>query len=163
MNKTSLILIGILILVLCALSRQCGYKAGMSVSIEKVDSVYVYDSIPRYDTITIPVPIVEVRNIPSVIDTMAVLADYYSSKTYNIEREINDVKFSFSPIVFKNTLSDDFTMKVQNMRPIEFSTYQHVKQKPKRIGIGVQVGYGVNQNGFTPYVGIGISYNVLRF
>lgn len=38
--------------------------------------------------------------------------------------------------------------------------------KPKRFGIGVQVGYGVTigeQAKFVPYVGVGISYNFLTF
>ena len=35
--------------------------------------------------------------------------------------------------------------------------------KPKRWGIGVQVGYGYSIKGFTPYIGVGISYNLLTF
>lgn len=34
---------------------------------------------------------------------------------------------------------------------------------PKRWGIGIQVGAGAGKEGLTPYVGIGISYNVLTF
>jgi hypothetical protein len=39
-------------------------------------------------------------------------------------------------------------------------------QKPKKIGIGFNVGYGIgiaNPPKFTPYIGIGISYNIFRF
>lgn len=38
--------------------------------------------------------------------------------------------------------------------------------KPKRWGIGVQVGYGMSVNGtpqFSPYIGIGVSYNLFSF
>jgi len=35
--------------------------------------------------------------------------------------------------------------------------------KVKRIGIGVQAGYGIGKNGLTPYIGAGISYNIFRF
>ncbi len=41
-----------------------------------------------------------------------------------------------------------------------------IKDKPKRWGIGVQVGYGMTVNGkpqFTPYIGIGVSYNLFQF
>ena len=41
-----------------------------------------------------------------------------------------------------------------------------IKDKPKRWGIGVQVGYGMTVNGkpqFTPYIGIGVSYNLFAF
>ena len=37
------------------------------------------------------------------------------------------------------------------------------KEKPKRWGIGVQAGYGFGKGGATPYVGVGISYNLLTF
>ena len=35
--------------------------------------------------------------------------------------------------------------------------------KPTRFGVGVQAGYGVTPKGFQPYVGVGISYNILAF
>lgn len=33
----------------------------------------------------------------------------------------------------------------------------------KRFGIGVQAGYGITPAGFQPYLGVGISYNLIRF
>lgn len=40
----------------------------------------------------------------------------------------------------------------------------YIKPSNKRWGIGLQVGYGVNPQGkFAPYLGVGISYNILRF
>lgn len=41
-----------------------------------------------------------------------------------------------------------------------------IKDKPKRWGIGVQVGYGMTVKGtpqFTPYIGVGVSYNLFSF
>lgn len=42
-----------------------------------------------------------------------------------------------------------------------------VHQKPKRWGIGIQVGYGMSlpqgRPVFAPYIGIGISYNLIRW
>ena len=41
-----------------------------------------------------------------------------------------------------------------------------IKDKPKRWGIGVQVGYGITvgkQPQFSPYIGIGVSYNLFTF
>ena len=37
------------------------------------------------------------------------------------------------------------------------------KSKPKRWGLGVQAGVGANHKGFTPYVGVGVSYNLISF
>lgn len=39
-----------------------------------------------------------------------------------------------------------------------------IRQKPKRWGVGLNVGYGITpKNGLQPYVGIGVSYNLFTF
>lgn len=39
-----------------------------------------------------------------------------------------------------------------------------IRQKPKRWGVGLNVGYGITpKNGMQPYVGIGVSYNLFTF
>lgn len=36
-------------------------------------------------------------------------------------------------------------------------------QRPKRIGLGVSLGYGVGPGGIGPYAGFGLNYNLIRF
>lgn len=36
-------------------------------------------------------------------------------------------------------------------------------RKVSRWGLGVQAGYGVSDKGLTPYVGVGLSYNILAW
>lgn len=36
-------------------------------------------------------------------------------------------------------------------------------RKPKSWGIGLNAGYGATEHGLTPYIGIGISRNIIRF
>ena len=38
-----------------------------------------------------------------------------------------------------------------------------VTGRPKRWGIGVSAGYGMSKDGLSPYIGLGISYNIIRF
>ena len=39
-----------------------------------------------------------------------------------------------------------------------------IKEKVKtRWGIGVQAGYGVSKSGLSPYIGVGVSYNLFSF
>lgn len=38
-----------------------------------------------------------------------------------------------------------------------------VKTTPKRWGLGVTAGYGYTPQGFQPYIGIGVSYNLICF
>ena len=37
-----------------------------------------------------------------------------------------------------------------------------IKTKPT-FGIGLQVGYGISNNNISPYIGIGITYNIITF
>lgn len=44
------------------------------------------------------------------------------------------------------------------------NTTEKVYQKPKKWGIGVSIGAGLDRNfEITPYIGIGIQYNLIRF
>lgn len=45
----------------------------------------------------------------------------------------------------------------------EINTTEQIKERPKHWGLGVQVGCGAGKNGVQPYVGIGISYNIISF
>lgn len=49
-----------------------------------------------------------------------------------------------------------------NERIITVKTERVVKA-PSRWGLGVQAGVGASGNGLTPYVGVGISYNLLSW
>ena len=53
----------------------------------------------------------------------------------------------------------------QNIKFNGVNTYSYEKLiKPKRFGIGLQFGYGLGQNfQFYPYVGFGVSYNLINF
>lgn len=35
--------------------------------------------------------------------------------------------------------------------------------KRRRFGLGISVGYGFSKDGFSPYVGAGIQYNIIQF
>lgn len=38
-----------------------------------------------------------------------------------------------------------------------------IVKRPTRWGIGVQVGYGMSREGLSPYVGVGVNYNLINF
>lgn len=37
------------------------------------------------------------------------------------------------------------------------------KPKPRKLGLGLSVGYGATASGLTPYVGLGVNYSIVRF
>ena len=55
-------------------------------------------------------------------------------------------------IIFLTNTVVDYQEKIINIKP-----------KPKRFGIGIQTGYGFTQDKITPYVGVGVSFNLVRF
>lgn len=77
------------------------------------------------------------------------------------------------PITQKVYETDRYRAVVSGYKPSldDIYIYQptqivQVKSKPKRWGIGIQVGYGVTVKGtpqFCPYIGVGVSYNLFQF
>lgn len=82
------------------------------------------------------------------------------------------------PVQQKHYRADEYEVWVSGYRPRLDSIYVfpetryitneiQVKRKPTKWGIGIQAGYGVAlPNGkpqMAPYIGIGISYNLIRF
>ena len=43
------------------------------------------------------------------------------------------------------------------------TTTEIIREKPRKWGLGLQVGYGAGKNGIQPYIGLGISYNIVTF
>lgn len=54
-------------------------------------------------------------------------------------------------------------MEVYGKTTEKIITYPAVKPRPKRFGIGISAGYGYSGGTFRPYIGVGISYNIITF
>ena len=121
----------------------------------QVDTMYVHDTITRYkpeyvvrrvvDSIRVPVPI---------HDTLR-----YADTVYvQLPREQLEWSDSLATV-----WCSGFLPAVDSVR--HYVTTQVIpvtKRTPApRWGIGVQAGYGASLDGLTPYVGIGIHYNLL--
>jgi hypothetical protein len=68
----------------------------------------------------------------------------------------------------KKTFAPIVTIESNNPH-LTFTDVKSVKMdsfKPKKYGIGIQFGYGISLSGTikcAPYVGVGLSYNFIRF
>ena len=49
------------------------------------------------------------------------------------------------------------------LQTVGVRSFKIEERKPSKYGIGVQVGWGVTKENLSPYVGIGLNYNVIRF
>lgn len=105
--------------------------------------------IPVYDTIT--VYRADTLKIDSVAVEIPITQKVYQDSTYKAwvsgyEPALDSIRI-FQPVTtITNTI-----------------TNTEIRYKMKRWGIGVQVGAGLTPNKIEPYVGIGVTYNILSW
>lgn len=144
---------------------QVGRRDGLIHSTEDikqiVDTLYVRDTITQYK------PILEERvvlkKVPyPVTDTLRI----HDTLFVNLDREQVVWQDSLSRVYASGILPQiDSVQHFIQDRIVTIQTTIPVK-KPCRWGVGIQAGYGVqfgDQIQASPYVGIGISYNLLSW
>ena len=114
-------------------------------TIRSIRPVPVRTVIARHDTLLLPV--IETRT-DSVLVSLPV-----ERKTYSDDSTYTAVVSGINPSLD--------SIEVYRQRVYETQTITHYT-KPSRISIGLQGGYGYGRNGFSPYIGIGISYNLIN-
>ena len=129
----------------------------------KVDTLFVYD------TIFVEKPVIKKVEI---IDTLRLSVPITDTLM------LHDTVFVHLPIEQRQYSDPRYTAWVSGYRPQldSIHIYQRTEYitkeiktvtKPKRWGIGLQAGYGVSisnkQIQATPYIGIGINYNILTW
>lgn len=93
--------------------------------------------IEKGDTVYVPIPIDR----------------YLFTDDSTYRAEVSGYNVSLDKIdVYRRTI--DRTVTIERL----------IQSKPKRWGVGIQAGYGINTSGqLRPYIGIGISFNVIRW
>lgn len=123
-----------------------------------------------------------IRETITQTDTMVVHDTIRLTEYKKVERTIVDTMRVWVPgdTVFvslpKEQLlikDDEFTAQISGFQPhLDFievypTTYtittEKVAYKRRKWGLGVQAGYGVSKEGFSPYIGIGVQYNLLQW
>lgn len=141
--------------------RRDGFNSVVGIETEEVDTLYLRDTIVQYE------PILEERvvlqRVPfPVVDTMVIHDTLY----VYLEREQVVWQDSLSRVYASGILPQiDSVMHFISERVVTREVTIPVK-KPCRWGVGVHAGYGVQigeQVRTTPYIGIGISYNLLSW
>lgn len=124
----------------------------------KVDTLLVRDTIMQYKPIFVDKIKVDSVLIP-VKDTIVIRDSVY----IYMDRE---------KITWRDSLCEVYASgimpQVDSVR--HFAEYKYISietQVPVKVkshwGLGVNAGYGVGQGGLTPYIGIGVSYNILSW
>ena len=155
------------ILLIAAAIRICTYSCNRSQSDTSIE--HKADTVRIRDTIHIPRPVYITSKI---IDTMTVLVQATDTLW------LHDTLYINLPREQRTFTDTTYTAWISGYRPQldSIHIYQRTEYitkeiktvtKPKRWGLGLQAGYGVSfsnkQIKATPYIGIGISYNILTW
>lgn len=124
----------------------------------KVDTMFLHDTI----TLSKPVYVEKVKLdsvLVPVIDTLRIQDTMY----VYLEREQIQWQDSLCRVYASGVMPQiDSVQHYVCDRIVTIETKVPVKVKT-HWGLGVQAGMGVGKCGFTPYVGVGVSYNILSW
>lgn len=135
------------------LTRSCSKPKEIVTEIVKTDTL----TIARVDTIKIEKPVpykVIIRDTIYIRDTVGVTllqeTKEYKDSTYYAK--ISGINAFLEEIRVYPKTAIKYVYQVQK-----------VTEKPKKWGIGPQVGIGIVNNQFYPYIGFGVQYSLIRF
>ena len=169
MKKFVNIIIGIILLISsimnCFLANRLADKTEELIELTNLENEIVfldsieYDTIfiERYDTIRLTkcqVDTITLKDTFLVTDSVDVLVPI-EVKHYN--DTLSETAVSF---VVQGYNCEVEHFQVQNLK---YCSDKEKSLKTKPFGIGLQLGIGATKENFSPYIGIGISYNIFQF
>lgn len=124
----------------------------------KVDTLIIRDTI--------------MQNKPIFVDKIKVDSVLVPVKDTIVIRDSVYIYMDREKITWRDSLCEVYASgimpQVDSVR--HFREYQYVTietaipvKKKSHWGLGINAGYGVGQGGLTPYIGIGVSYNILSW
>ncbi|MGL5562521.1 MAG: DUF6808 domain-containing protein [Tannerellaceae bacterium] len=136
----------------------CSYSVKVNEKVViKTDTI----TITKIDTVIDTVPVEKIVE-RKVIDTMRI---HTSDTMYVVidreQRVFEGEQYRAYVSGYRPVLDSIHIYSKTNTVYVE--TERAIKQRPKRFGLGVQVGYGFAGARAAPYVGIGVHYNLLSF
>ena len=164
MNKKTTFLVNALLTLACVFlfGFIIGQKHPQKLPVEpiktKVDTLVIRDTTMSYRAIYVDRVKLDSVLVP-VLDTMMI----HDTTFVYLEREKVTWRDSLCEVYASGIMAS-----VDSVR--HFQEYKYItieKQVPVKVkshwGIGINAGYGVGKGGFTPYIGVGISYNILSW
>ena len=154
--------IGILFLVLivgavCFVAgRKTANKGGESTIIVRVDTLVIRDTIVAYK--------------PKWITKRVVDTEYVSVPEYIVRNDTIVAVLEREQVMWEDSLARIYASginpqvdSVMHYRTEKVINHLIPVKVRSRWGLGVQGGVGFGKDGLTPYVGVGVSYNILSW
>lgn len=121
-----------------------------------VSKPIVKDSIlVRTDTIKLPI-------VRHVVNTDTIYKDVVMVDSVEVEIPIE--RKTYEDSVYFAVVSG-YRVNLDSIRVNQRNTIveHYIKSKPKRFGIGIVGGYGLGKDGVSPFIAVGVSYNLWQF
>ena len=164
MNKKSIFLVNALLILACVflfgfiIGQKHPQKSPVEPIKTKVDTLVIRDTMMCYKHIYVDRVKLDSVLVP-VLDTMMI----HDTTFVYLEREKVTWRDSLCEVYASGIMASvDSVRHFQEYKYITIETQVPVKVKT-HWGLGVNAGYGVGKGGFTPYIGVGISYNLLSW
>lgn len=137
--------------------RNAAKKADFTQVVTRIDTLFVRDTITQDKPVYITTTQVRTEYVP-VLDTLRIRDTLFVPVT--IEKRVYEDSLYRAEVSGYSPSLDKIEIYQQKQVVTQFVQVPEVKRK--RWGIGVQAGYGINANGsHSPYIGIGLSYNLI--
>lgn len=141
------------IIVLLALIA--GFLAGKRNAKEKEIVVTVIDTVTvtdvRHDTCYV-----------SRLDTVYLHSADTLHTTDTVRVVVPISTYHFQEKGLYDITASGYHLTIDSISVFPKTTYKYIEDN-RRWAIGVQAGVGAGKDGFFPYIGVGVSYNFLRF
>lgn len=137
--------------------RNTAKKADFTQVVTQTDTLFVRDTITQEKPVYMTTTQVRTEYVP-VLDTLRIRDTLFVPVT--IEKRVYEDSLYRAEVSGYSPSLDKIEIYQQKQVVTQFVQVPEVKRK--RWGIGVQAGYGINANGsHSPYIGIGLSYNLI--
>ena len=145
------------------------YKGQKPEVITVVKETVKFDTIIETDSTIVYIDSAGNKEVEYLIDfngPWVFLSGKVNSKTSDISIELDN---KYSVAFIRNKRTKKMEVFVTNENPYceisEMLAYKVTMPKPKKFGLGVMAGYGINVTNAqpAPFIGIGISYNLIKF
>lgn len=163
----NILLVLAVICLIAGVAFRCKEQREEAQTITHIDTtrVVVYDTVTirkpvAVDSVVLRYETIKVRKV--VNDTIKVIDS--AGDSVSVEIPITQKHYADSTYSAWVSGYDPCLDSIQVYPRTEVVTItQKIQDKPKRWGIGIQGGVGYGKGGFTPYIGIGVQYNIIRW
>lgn len=153
-----LLALGVSFLIGYTIGRCCHRKLPTEPIKTKVDTLVIRDTITQIQPVSVEKRVIY-KQLVMVTDTLSLHDTLY----VYLDREQVVWQDSLSVVYASGILPQvDSVKHFRESRIITIENTIPVKIR-SRWGLGVQAGMGAGKNGLTPYVGVGVSYNLISW